>query len=160
MTALAADAVRALREAGLTLAVAESSTGGLIGHLLTEVEGSSAVFPGGVIAYSNELKRRLGVDAGLIGAHGAVSAEVAGAMASAVREYAGCDIGLAVTGVAGPTGGSAQKPVGLAFVALADETSVLCERVQPDGDRSSNKLESAEAALRLVVTYARGKAGR
>ncbi|HET8945308.1 MAG TPA: nicotinamide-nucleotide amidohydrolase family protein, partial [Dehalococcoidia bacterium] len=102
---LAADAVSRLSRRRRTLAVAESSTGGLIGHLITEVPGGSSVFLGGVIAYADRLKEQLGVPADVIASRGAVSAEVAGAMAEKVRVSAGADYGLAVTGIAGPSGG-------------------------------------------------------
>jgi PncC family amidohydrolase len=133
-----------------TLAVAESSTGGLIGHLLTEVEGSSAVFIGGVIAYHNRLKEQLGVSAEILDKEGAVSAECAKAMAMGVREQVGADIGLAVTGIAGPDGGTVAKPVGLTHLALADSHGVVSEEHRLSGDRRRNKLRSAEMALRLV----------
>ncbi len=135
----------------MTVAVAESSTGGLIGHLLTEVPGSSAVFPGGVIAYHNRLKEALGVPKTTLAAHGAVSAQVAEAMAQAVRRWAGTDIGVAETGIAGPTGGSAERPAGLFYVALADTGPTRSERIIADGDRSSNKRASARAALQMLL---------
>jgi nicotinamide-nucleotide amidase len=111
---------RMLIERGLTIAVAESCTGGLIGHLLTEVPGISAVLDRSVVSYSNKAKTdSLGVPAGLIETHGAVSAEVAEAMARGVRDRAGTDLGLSTTGIAGPGGGSEEKPVGLVYFCLA-----------------------------------------
>jgi nicotinamide-nucleotide amidase len=111
---------RMLIESGLTIAVAESCTGGLIGHLLTEVPGISAVLDRAVVSYSNQAKiDTLGVPAALIEKHGAVSAEVAEAMALGVRERAGTDLGLSTTGIAGPGGGSEEKPVGLVYFGLA-----------------------------------------
>ena len=111
---------RLLIESGHTIAVAESCTGGLIGHLLTEVPGISAVLDRAVVAYSNQAKTdSLGVPAALIERHGAVSAEVAEAMARGVRERAGTDLGLSTTGIAGPGGGSEKKPVGLVYFGLA-----------------------------------------
>lgn len=135
----------------MTVAVAESSTGGLIGHLLTEVPGSSAVFPGGVIAYHNRLKEALGVTAATLAAHGAVSAQAAEAMAQAVRRWARTDISVAETGIAGPTGGSAEQPVGLFYVALSDGGPIRSERIIAEGDRSSNNQASARAALQMLL---------
>src|SRR5918996_3000812 len=109
------------RERRLKLAVAESCTGGLVGHLLTEIAGSSDVFVCGVISYSDGVKTAvLDVPAEALERHGAVSAQVAVAMAEGARRRLGADIALAVTGIAGPSGGSAAKPVGLTYVAVAD----------------------------------------
>src|SRR3990172_12539149 len=110
----AAEAVRLLKARSLTLAVAESSTGGLVGHLVTDVPGSSAVFLGGVIAYANHFKEQLGVPRELIETHGAVSLEVAASMAEAIRKQTGADYALAVTGIAGPGGGTPAKQIGRA----------------------------------------------
>jgi nicotinamide-nucleotide amidase len=146
----AAEAVRALKERSLTLAVAESSTGGLIGHLVTDVPGSSAVFLGGVIAYANRLKEQLGVQRDLIEACGAVSAEVAASMADAVREQTGADYGLAVTGIAGPGGGTPAKRVGLTYVAIASPSGTVAREHLFRGNRSAVKQASAAAALELL----------
>ncbi|HWW75015.1 MAG TPA: competence/damage-inducible protein A, partial [Pyrinomonadaceae bacterium] len=119
---------------GFTLATAESCTGGLVAHRLTEVPGSSNYFTEGVVTYSNEAKTRLlGVPAELIEAHGAVSAEVAEAMAVGVKQRAGTDFGLSVTGIAGPGGGSEEKPVGLVYVALADDAHTEHKRLMLPG---------------------------
>jgi PncC family amidohydrolase len=150
---MAARVLSMLREGRLTLAVAEASTGGLIGHLLTEVPGSSAAFLGGAVPYHNRLKERLGVERATLERHGAVSEEVAAALARAVRRWAGADLGLAVTGIAGPGGGTAEKPVGLTYIALAGPDCCLCRRFLWSGDRSSNKREAALAALELVAHY-------
>ena len=147
---LAADAVGLLSRRRRTLAVAESSTGGLIGHLITDVPGGSAVFLGGVIAYANRLKEQLGVAAEMIASHGAVSPEVAAAMADAVREQTGADYGLAVTGIAGPGGGTTAKPVGLTYVAVASTSGVVARRHTFSGNRSGVKAASARAALELL----------
>ena len=147
----AAEAVRLLAERRLTLAVAESSTGGLIGHLITGVPGSSAVFLGGVIAYANALKEKLGMSPALIEKRGAVSGEVASAMAESVRRQTGADYALAVTGIAGPGGGTAAKPVGLTYIALALLTGTIVEERRFEGGRSSIKRASAIAALDLLV---------
>ncbi|MGD9890479.1 MAG: CinA family protein [Dehalococcoidia bacterium] len=165
MIGTAAEVVATLTRLGLTLAVAESCTGGLVGHLLTDVPGSSRVFPGGVVAYDNRSKRALlGVPADLLIAHGAVSAEVASAMADGVRRAFGTDIGVGITGVAGPTGGSDEKPVGTVFIACAHR-GITVERYhwtsEHDGNptngsglRARNKHRSAVAALELVLRCA------
>jgi PncC family amidohydrolase len=145
-------ALDALAAGGVTLAVAEGDTGGLLLECLTARPGSSAVVLGGVVAYHDDLKRGvLGVDPALIQRHGAVSAEVVEAMASGVRRLACAELGLATTGIAGPGGATATKPVGLSFVAAvcADKTVVREHRWQ--GDRASNRRASVQAALRLVL---------
>jgi PncC family amidohydrolase len=137
--------------AGRSVASAESCTGGLIGHLLTEVPGSSRYFLGGVISYADGLKADvLGVPRSSLEQHGAVSAQVAGAMARGVRRLTGADVAVAVTGVAGPGGGSAAKPVGLTYVAVADGRGVDVRRYAWGGDRSENKRRTARAALELL----------
>lgn len=151
----AAEVIRALVARGQTLAVAEACTGGLVGHLLTEVPGSSAVFLGGVIAYDNRLKERIGVPAAVLRAEGAVSEATARALGEAVRRWSGADIGLAVTGIAGPGGATAAKPVGLAYVALTDGVATVCERHTWSGSRTANKAASAEAAIDLLLGYLR-----
>jgi PncC family amidohydrolase len=143
-----------LSQPGWTLAVAESCTGGLLGHLITGVSGSSAYFEGGIISYSNEAKERLlGVPHETLVQHGAVSEETALAMARGARRLLGTDVALSVTGIAGPTGGSADKPVGLVYVGLAAEDAELCEKHVWQGDRAQNKALSAEAALDLLLRY-------
>jgi PncC family amidohydrolase len=140
------------RERGLKLAVAESCTGGLVGHLLTDVAGSSDVFVGGVISYSDGVKTAiLDVPAEALERHGAVSAQVAVAMAEGARRRLGADLALAVSGIAGPSGGSAAKPVGLTYVAVSDSAGHDARRHQWQGDRSANKLASAQAALELAL---------
>ncbi|MCH8207652.1 MAG: competence/damage-inducible protein A [Nitrospinae bacterium] len=140
-----------LREKKLTLAVAESCTGGLIGHRLTNISGSSDYYLEGFVTYSNEAKaRRLGVEMKLIEKHGAVSLDVALAMAEGVRKAAGADRGLAVTGIAGPTGGTESKPVGLTFIAVSDKERSQCERFLFPQDRIRNKERAAQAALNLL----------
>ena len=133
-----------------TLAVAETSTGGLIGHFLTEVKGSSQSCIGGMIAYDNRLKERLGVPNETIEKEGAVSAATAEAMAQGIRRQTCADIGLAVTGIAGPDGGTAAKAVGLTHIAVVDGRGVSLDQEVFKGDRSTNKLRSAEMGLRLV----------
>lgn len=141
-----------LRERQLTLATAESCTGGLIGHLLTEIPGSSDYYRGGLISYSDDLKRdELGVDAATLEKHGAVSAQTAIAMAEGARTRYGATIAVAVTGIAGPTGDSPGKPLGLTYVAVADAAGHEVQRHQWFGDRHRNKVASAAAALTLLV---------
>jgi nicotinamide-nucleotide amidase len=136
---------------GFTLATAESCTGGLVAHRLTEVPGSSTYFMEGVVTYSNEAKTRLlGVPAELIGAHGAVSAEVAEAMAVGVKRRAETDFGLSVTGIAGPGGGSEEKPVGLVYVALADDAHTEHKRALLPGDRHLIRWRASQFALDLL----------
>lgn len=137
-----------------TLAVAESCTGGLLGHRLTNISGSSDYFLEGAVTYSNEAKQaRLGVDAELIEAHGAVSPEVAAAMAEGIRERAASDFGVGVTGIAGPTGGTAHKPVGLTFIAVTGPRGTRCEKFIFSQDRIRNKERAAQAALNLLRLY-------
>ena len=137
---------------GLSVATAESCTGGLVAHVLTEVPGSSGYVGGGVVAYADEVKRDLlGVPAPILAAHGAVSAQVAVAMAEGVCRRLGTDLGVAVTGVAGPGGGTDAKPVGLVYVAVAGLGPTTVRRFQWSGDRSANKHDSARSALELLV---------
>ena len=136
---------------GFTLAVAESCTGGLVAQRLTEVPGSSSYFKEGVVTYSNEAKvRLLGVPSDLIGEYGAVSAPVAEAMAEGVRERAETDFGLAVTGIAGPSGGTEDKPVGLVYVALADDAHTEHRKLLLPGDRQLIRWRASQAALDLL----------
>lgn len=138
--------------AGIHLATVESCTGGLVGHLITETPGSSAYYLGGFVTYSDELKRELvDVPSDVLEAHGAVSAQTALAMAAGGRTRAGADLGASVTGIAGPDGGSAQKPVGLTYVAVADGAGSEVRRYQWSGSRTENKLASASALLELVL---------
>jgi len=140
------------RSAGLRVATAESCTGGLVGHLITEVAGSSEYYLGGYVTYADALKRStLGVPADILDAHGAVSAQTAVAMAVGARERTGADLAVAVTGVAGPGGGSDAKPVGLTYVAVADPVGVSVRRFAWSGDRAANKRASAEASLELLL---------
>ena len=140
---------------GVTVATAESCTGGLVAHLLTEVPGSSGYLLGGIVSYSDEVKRaELGVSAELLAAHGAVSAQVAVAMAEGVRSRLAADLGVGVTGVAGPDGGSEAKPVGLVYIAVAGLGAPEVRRFQWPGDRSENKRLSAEAAIELLLARA------
>jgi nicotinamide-nucleotide amidase len=146
-----------LRARGLKLAVAESCTGGLIGKLLTDPPGSSDYLLLDVVSYANSAKRDvLGVDAALLERHGAVSAEVASAMAEGVLAKAGSDLAVATTGIAGPGGGSEQKPVGLVWLALARRGGkTVTERIQAQGDRERVRTLAAYAALQRIALAAR-----
>ena len=136
---------------GYTLATAESCTGGLLAGRITEVPGSSEYFLEGVVTYSNEAKMRmLGVPAELIEHHGAVSEEVARAMAEGVRSRAGSTFGIGITGIAGPGGGTDEKPVGLVYIALADDEDALVRRFVFPGDRQFIRQLSVNAALDMI----------
>lgn len=142
---------RLLKDRGLTIACAESCTGGLIGHRLTGIPGSSAYFLESAVVYGNSAKtRRLGVPAALLAKHGAVSAAVARAMALGIRRTSGADLGLAVTGIAGPDGGTARKPVGLVYIALARARGVALTRNLFFGGREHVKTQAAQRALDMV----------
>jgi PncC family amidohydrolase len=142
-----------LRARGWRLATAESSTGGLIGHVITLVPGSSDYYPGGVISYSNRAKEaELEVPADLIKERGAVSAEVAEAMAEGVRRRFGTEAGLAVTGIAGPEGGSPEKPVGTHWIAVSvRRRPTRVEQAHFGHDREGNKTAAALLALELAL---------
>jgi nicotinamide-nucleotide amidase len=134
-----------------TLSVAESCTGGLIAQRLTSIRGSSKFFIEGVVAYANDAKtRRLGVEPMSLLEHGAVSAEVAEEMAQGIRERAGTDFGLSITGIAGPDGGSEEKPVGLVYIALADDAHVEHRKLMIPGDRHLIRWRASQAALDLL----------
>jgi len=154
---LAALLLDALRAKGKMLAVAESCTGGLLGARLTEVAGASAVFLGGVLAYADAAKRELlAVDQQLLTNHGAVSGEVAEAMARGVASRLGADLAVSITGIAGPGGGSPEKPVGTVWMAFAVNGAVTSQRMQFSGDRAEVRARAVQAALfglwRLVTS--------
>ncbi len=152
LTRLARELQAACLARGLTVGTAESCTGGLVGHVITEVSGSSGYFLGGIVSYSDAVKQaQLGVLPSMLAVHGAVSAEVAVAMASGVRARLHVSHGLSVTGIAGPDGGTADKPVGLTWVAVADEGGADVRRFVWSGGRTANKLASARAALELLL---------
>lgn len=145
---------------GVTVSTAESCTGGLIGHALTAIAGSSDYYLGGIVSYSDALKvQLLGVPASTLERHGAVSAQVAVAMAEGARERLGSDYAVSVTGVAGPGGGTDAKPVGLTYVAAAGPDSHEVRRHTWSGDRAANKERSAMAALESLLDLM-GEAGR
>ncbi|CAN5697762.1 competence/damage-inducible protein A [soil metagenome] len=150
-TDLADTVVEACRRAGLRMAVAESCTGGMLGQRLTAIAGSSDVFAGGVIAYDNEVKiELLGVDRDQVQRHGAVSEEVVTAMATAARRRFGVDVGVGITGVAGPGGGSEEKPVGTVWIAVAAPGETVATQLQLFGNREEVRRRATQAALDLV----------
>jgi nicotinamide-nucleotide amidase len=160
-TSLPAVVCRLFEARSLTLAVAESCTGGLVAELLTSVPGASRSFLGGVVAYANEAKTELlGVNRAVLEAHGAVSAEVARAMADGARRRLGASVAVAVTGIAGPDGGSADKPVGLVHFAVASETGVTSKHALFTGGRELVRRRAAFAALALVRRVVRESASR
>jgi PncC family amidohydrolase len=147
-----------LRQRGLKLASAESCTGGLIGDRLTNIAGSSDYYLGGVIAYANEIKiGLLGVPSGLLAQYGAVSRETVLEMAAAARKILGADIAVSVSGIAGPGGGTDEKPVGTVWVGLAGPDGKWARHFHFSGDRLQNKASSAQAALQFVWDYLEGK---
>ena len=157
LVALAGRLQRVALARGATVATAESCTGGLVGHSITSVPGSSAYYRGGVISYADALKvELLGVPVSTIERHGAVSAQVAVAMAQGARERIGSDVAVAVTGVAGPAGGSEAKPVGLTYVAVAGPSGHDVRRHLWGGDRAQNKALGAAAALEMLTAWLAG----
>jgi PncC family amidohydrolase len=137
---------------GVSLALAESCTGGLVAAALTAIPGSSGYFVGGVVSYANEAKRDLlGVDREVLAAHGAVSAQVARAMAMGARERFDADLAASVTGIAGPDGGTDEKPVGLTYLGVADAAGVEIRRVVWPGDRAANRHASAVAVIEMIL---------
>ena len=140
---------------GFTVALAESCTGGLIAATITSVAGSSGYFLGGVVSYSNEAKEAfLDVPSATLDAHGAVSAQVAKAMASGARARFAADLAVGVTGIAGPDGGSEEKPVGLTYVGLADKGNADVRRFTFFGDRGANREAGTRAALEWLIERA------
>jgi nicotinamide-nucleotide amidase len=155
------EVVRLLTTQRRTLAVAESCTGGRLASRITDVPGASEVFLGGFITYANALKEDL-VDAGMLAAHGAVSEPAARAMAEGARQRTGADFALAITGIAGPAGGTPGKPVGTAFIALAAATGVEVKQVLNAFDRETFKHMTSQQALELLrqrLTHSTSSAG-
>lgn len=135
----------------ITISTAESCTGGLLGHLLTSISGSSVYYDRGIISYTNQAKHELlNVSVDLLENYGAVSKQVAEAMAEGVRKNAQADIGVSTTGIAGPTGGSKEKPVGLVYIGLSTKKKIVVNRFVFDGDRLENKDSTCVEALRLI----------
>ena len=143
------------RDAGLTVALAESCTGGLVAALLTDLPGSSAYFIGGVVAYSNSAKEKLlGVPGKLLAEHGAVSAQVAEAMADGARSRFGADLAASVTGIAGPDADGTSKPIGLTYVAVATPSRTSSREFRFNGDRWANRRDGAKEAIKLLAQAA------
>jgi PncC family amidohydrolase len=141
-----------LKEKRLSIATAESCTGGLIAHTLTNISGSSEYFDRGIVSYSNRAKvELLGVSKESLDRYGAVSEEVAKEMAEAIRVRSGVDIGLSTTGIAGPTGGTKEKPVGLVYIGISTRNKTLVKRFLFSGDRLQNKEKACEEALKLLL---------
>ncbi len=143
-----------LRDSGRTVAVAESCTGGRLGDALTNISGSSDYFLGGVVSYSNDAKIDiLGVDGNAIRDEGAVSDKVARMMAQGAMRLFGADYGVGITGIAGPSGSTPTKPVGLVYVAVCSSERTDCVRKIFEGDRTSVKEKAVEAALHLLDSF-------
>ncbi len=141
-----------LKNQKLVIATAESCTGGLIAHTLTNISGSSEYFDRGIVSYSNRAKMELlDVPEDMLKKYGAVSMEVAKTMAKGVKIKSNVDIGISTTGIAGPTGGSKEKPVGLVFIAVSTERSTVIKKFNFSGDRSQNKKSTCDAALDMLL---------
>ena len=144
--------VQRLKERNLTVSTAESCTGGLLGKRITDISGSSAVYPGGVISYCSRVKHEiLGVDPDDLDALGPVSASVARQMAENVRRVVGADLGVSITGIAGPNSDETGRPVGLVFLAASDGQITLVRERRFDGDRAAVREQAAEAAAELAM---------
>ena len=150
MTRLSCDVLQVLK--GKTLATAESCTGGGIGAALTAIPGSSSVYKGGVISYTNEIKQNLlGVDSGVLDEYGAVSEPVAISMAVRARGLLKTDIAVSVTGLAGPDGDDRGNPVGLVYIGYADTNTTICKKCYFEGDRDSVRRQAVETALGIIL---------
>lgn len=146
--------IKQLIASGKTLATAESCTGGLIGKLLTDVSGSSAAYLGGIISYSNEVKHHvLGVPQELLDTYGAVSAQVAKAMAEGATRVIGADLAVSVTGIAGPKSDNTNKPVGLVYIAVTDGVTTDVQEYHFSGDRQQIRNATAQTALSKVSSF-------
>lgn len=150
MMKLSCDVISALQ--GYTLVTAESCTGGGIGAALTAIPGSSTVYKGGIISYTNEIKQELlGVDGRLLEEYGAVSEPVALAMAEGAKKVLKTDIAVSVTGLAGPDGDDRGNPVGLVYIGYADNNATICKRCYFEGDRDSVRQQAVETALSIIL---------
>ena len=144
--------VQRLKEVGKTLATAESCTGGLLGKRITDVSGASGVYPGGVVSYSNDVKAKLlGVSEEDLRMFGAVSEPVARQMAEGVRLAICADLGVGITGIAGPKSDDTKKPVGLVYIAASNGEKTVCVECHFDGNRSEIRMHSADEAANLVM---------
>ena len=147
-----AEVGKTLQKRNMTLAVAESCTGGLISNRITDVSGSSKYFKMGVVAYSNKIKEEiLWIPGSLIRKYGAVSRQVAIEMAEGVRAIANADIGMGVTGIAGPSGGTEKKPVGLVYIALLIGKKRIVKKFKLKGSRQEIKFQASQVALKLII---------
>ena len=143
-----------LRKKKKTIAIAESCTGGYLGHLITRVAGSSTYFKGGIIAYANEIKiKKLGVGIKTLQEKGAVSNKVAEQMASGIRKKMNTDFGIGTTGIAGPTGGSKKKPIGTVWIAIASKNKVISEKFNFGNNRERNIQKTAITALNMLRIF-------
>ena len=148
------EVLRLLGSRRMTLATAESCTGGLIGKLLTDIPGSSAVYMGGVISYTNLVKHRvLGVEQETLDVCTAVSRETAHEMARGARSVCGADVGISVTGFAGPDADESGRPVGLVYTAIDTEGFSFCRELHLSGDRAAVRMQAAEQTLQLVLDF-------
>ena len=160
LLALAERLLNACVRRGLTVATAESCTGGLVAHTITRIPGSSGYLVGGVVSYADRIKLDLlDVPAAELAAHGAVSAQVARSMARGARKRLGADLAVSVTGIAGPDGGGPAKPVGLTYIAVADADGAEVRRFLWAGDRGTNVVASVRAALELLLERAEARPG-
>ncbi len=149
-----------LRKHGKTISIAESCTGGLISHRITNVAGSSNYYDCSVIAYSNKSKIDiLHVSPETLKKFGAVSRQTAIGMAQGIKQISGSDLGLAVTGIAGPGGGTPEKPVGLVYICLASDESVVCEEFRFKGKREEIKSQASEATLQMIKKHVQALMG-
>jgi nicotinamide-nucleotide amidase len=147
-----------LKKQNLTIATAESCTGGLIGHTLTNISGSSEYYDRGIVSYSNRAKiELLGVKEETLKKYGAVSEQTAKEMAEGVRKRSKVDIGIATTGIAGPTGGTRDKPVGLVYIGLSTPEFTIVKKFNFHGNRLQNKENTCNAALQVLLDYLKGK---
>ena len=147
-----------LKEKKLKIATAESCTGGLIAHTLTNISGSSDYFDRGIVSYSNRAKKELlDVPGEMLKKYGAVSKQVAEAMAKGVRKKSNVDIGISSTGIAGPTGGTKDKPVGLVYIGISTEEKTYSKKFLFSGDRLQNKNNTCHAALQMLYDYLKTK---
>ena len=143
-----------LKQKKLTVATAESCTGGLIAHSLTNISGSSDYFERGIVSYSNDAKiELLDVSEDLLIKYGAVSKQVAKAMAESIRTKSNVDIGISTTGIAGPTGGTKEKPVGLVYISVSTSDETIVKKFQFSGDRLQNKESTCIAALQMLLEF-------
>ncbi len=154
MEALEISAGRLLAEHGLSIACAESCTGGLLTSRLTDVSGSSAYVKGSIVSYSNEIKEKLvGVKSATLSKYGAVSEQTAREMAEGIRTAVETDIGVGITGIAGPDGGTPKKPVGLVYIAVSGKNGTVVKENHFNGTRSEIKLQTTEKSLKMIEDY-------